>query len=71
MGNFLSTLQSGVTTGLLSGISSGIFDSITAYRTPSDKSILKASGNGGQSKYSAVMYPNGTLVETITHKANR
>lgn len=43
-------------------------DKAEARVTDSMRKVLKVSTNGGNSKYSATQYPNGTIVETRTTK---
>ncbi len=43
-------------------------DKLEARVTNSNRKVLKASTDGGNSKYSATQYPNGTIVETRTTK---
>lgn len=43
-------------------------DKAEARVTDSMRKVLKVSTDGGNSKYSATQYPNGTIVETRTTK---
>lgn len=43
-------------------------DRVEARVTDSNRKVLKVSTDGGDSKYSATQYPNGTIVETRTTK---
>lgn len=71
--DFLNKVFGNKSTNLTVSNNDGVFlkqpgDKLEARVTNSNRKVLKASTDGGNSKYSATQYPNGTIVETRTTK---